>query len=76
MAVPLSELIKNPERINELKLPPQTCAKCGDELTDAMRQAEEIRTIDGKEVCADCYFRELGGEVEQHPISHPRVRRG
>ena len=47
------------------------CPKCHQLIMD-----DERHTVDGKQVCSDCYYGELGEEVEEYPISHPRVHRG
>jgi hypothetical protein len=52
------------------------CDWCGEEITVADEQADEVLYIDGKTVHADCYYSKLGEEVEEHPISRPRIRRG
>ncbi len=58
----------------ELIFPPLPCAVCGRPITD--EHSDEIKTIDGKAVDADCYFAELSSGVEANPICTPRIRRG
>jgi hypothetical protein len=53
------------------------CAKCKTDLT--FSTAEGRHMIGSKPVCDDCYFNELGDEVEQFPIGGfrtPRQTRG
>lgn len=46
-----------------------TCSKCGEPM--GPRVDGKRPTLDGKEVCDDCYHDELGSFVEKHPISTP-----
>ena len=43
------------------------CCKCGHEIEDD----DPRKTADGW-MCPDCYFAELGDEIERHPICNPR----
>jgi len=52
-----------------------TCADCKIPLQESVTGIR--RTSDGRFHCSDCYFRELGAGLEEHPISMPRrTRRG
>jgi hypothetical protein len=70
MAIPLKELIENPDLLSKEGL---RCPHCGVLLQE---------TITGKrwegdhEVCSDCYYEKLGEAIEKHPIVSGRVRRG
>jgi len=45
--------------------------KCSCGQTLPPRVDGERKTIDGKEVCDDCYFDAIGAQVEKHPITTP-----
>ena len=48
------------------------CAKCGNDILLQCSDDSPER-IDGEPVCKDCYFRELGDMMEQHPPGiHPK----
>ena len=47
------------------------CPKCHQSIT-----GDEEHTIKGERVCDDCYYGELGEEVDDHPICRPHVYRG
>ena len=63
------------QKIKELRsqLPePQKCSLCPNPLFDSMKSSdEEPYVIDGKPVCRDCYFNELGDFIEKNPIWTP-----
>jgi hypothetical protein len=72
MAIPLKDLFDKNHPF--WKKNPELCPKCKRPL-DAMEiQEAEIRNTMGW--CDDCYYGELGEEIEKHPICSPRVRRG
>lgn len=58
----LAELLNDRSRINSLKLTQKTCAECGGVFTEGQKQTEEIKVRNGKEVCADCFYKEHGEE--------------
>jgi len=63
------------QKIKDLRaqLPePQKCSLCPNPLFDAIKSSdEEPYAIDGKPVCRDCYFNELGDFIEKNPIWTP-----
>jgi hypothetical protein len=42
------------------------CSFCGNPLEEG-----EVQSIAGKPACGDCYFGQIGDEIEQHPIVSP-----
>jgi hypothetical protein len=52
---------------------PSRCASCGTTLHETT--TGNRLTSDGC-MCSDCYFVQLGKEIEEHPIGVPRRRRG
>jgi hypothetical protein len=51
------------------------CTKC-DKNIFLQGSDDEPHRIDGEPVCKDCYFRELGNMMEQHPPGiHPMYRK-
>lgn len=55
------------------------CTICKDPnkpLTDAEFQAEEVQHTKDGLAHADCYYAEIGAEIDAHPICSPRVHRG
>ena len=73
MKISLADLIKDPKRLDVLRLETRKCPYCGVVLQE---------TITGKRptprgfACSDCYYEQIGEIVEQHPIVTARVRRG
>jgi len=72
------EKVGESERMRRLRaqLPePQRCTKCPNPLFDTMKSSdEEPYRIGGKPVCRECFFNELGEEIERHPIGFlPRM---
>jgi len=67
------------ERIKRLReqLPKsRKCSKCSNPLFDMMVSSDtEPYEISGEPVCRKCYFRELGDEIERHPIGMTPQRR-
>lgn len=55
--------------------PPKICGHKGCKNELGPRVDGERQKINGVEVCDDCYFDELGDELENYPIMPPRLRR-
>jgi hypothetical protein len=73
MSILLTELIKNPARVDELVKVRTTCAYCGIVLQEAItgnRKAPRGRA------CSDCYYEQIGEGIERHPVTTGKVRRG
>ena len=49
------------------------CVRCGVYLQE--NRTGNRKTANG-DVCSDCYFQAIGEELDRHPISVPRMRRG
>ena len=47
------------------------CSKCHHFITD-----DERNTIEGEQVCSNCYYGALGEEVERYPIGGHQVPQG
>jgi len=45
------------------------CPLCSEPI---IKCGGELKRIDGKPVCENCYFDELGRTVEMYPVSCPR----
>lgn len=66
------------ERIKKLRkeLPVQDkCSKCGKTI---VLESSDVKPfiIEDKPVCKDCWFKEIGNEIEAHPIMDPeRLRK-
>lgn len=64
------------KKIEELRkqLPePQKCSRCPNPLFDTFVSADtEPYKIGKEEVCRECYFKELGDEIEKNPIGNPK----
>ena len=73
MAIALTELIKNPKRVDELVQFQSTCAYCGIPLQETI--TGNRKTPKGR-ACSDCYYEQIGEGIEQHPIVSGKVRRG
>lgn len=56
------------------RTPKRTCTRCGGPL--GPRVDGEHHTTNGQEVCPDCYFADVGREIERHPIGGLGVRGG
>jgi len=52
---------------------PTKCLICGVTLHES---TTGCRTVKGGCACSDCYFSTFSEELEQHPISVPRMHRG
>ena len=71
MSVSLQDLFDNPE-IFVGTLATEHCSKCGVELQETLTGK---RSTPCGVACSDCYFDELGAEIEKHPIGSAGVRR-
>lgn len=54
-----------------------TCYQCSIPLQESITGNRAVK-VDGvqKHACSDCYFEEIGKEIDDFPIFMPRVRRG
>jgi hypothetical protein len=73
MAIPLTELIENPSKLDELEQAQLCCAYCGVPLQETV--TGNRKTPRGR-ACSDCYYEQLGVAIEEHPIVSGKVRRG
>jgi hypothetical protein len=73
MAIALTELIENPNMVDELVQAREHCAYCGIELQESITGK---RKAPKGQACSDCYYEQIGEGVEQHPIVSGKVRRG
>lgn len=73
MAITLDELRVNPERLGELQLGLQHCARCQVMLQETLTGK---RPAPGGQMCSDCYYEAMGEGVESDPIATPGLRRG
>ena len=81
MAIALTELMKNSESLEDfLKKAEESGPRCGKCLTPfslaQLQEGDIFQTEQFGRICGDCYFAELGEEVEQNPIHTPGIRRG
>lgn len=65
LRIPLEQLLE--------KYQPTRCAHCGVTIHET---TTGCRTIGTDCVCSDCYFKDMSDELEAHPISVRRMRRG
>ncbi len=70
MPIFLKDLLENPDVLKDLTR--ERCAVCNVELQETITGKRE--TPSGF-ACSDCYYGELGDEVEQHPIASAGIRR-
>lgn len=73
MAIALTELIKNPSKLDEIRPPQGKCAYCGVLLQETITGNRP--TPEGP-ACSDCYFEHIGAGIEQDPIVSGKIRRG
>ena len=66
MALTIQELLDNPGRASELYLDVETCVKCKIPLQGMI--TGKIPVPDGKHICEDCFYEEIGKEIDEHPI--------
>lgn len=73
MCYTVQEFFEAYDRGDFEKLGPK-CADCG----KPFREGEPLGPykVERGTVCADCYFKVFGEEVEKHPICSPRTTRG
>ncbi len=72
MAYYLSDLVKNPRLLQELRSQPQHCCYCHTALQETI--TGKRKTPDG-DSCSDCYYEKLGEEIEKHPLGSAGFRR-
>jgi len=69
----LKDVLRDPQLLQRSPFEQQKCWKCEVPLQE---------TITGKRqmaqgfACSDCYYGELGAEIERHPIASAGIRRG
>jgi hypothetical protein len=73
MAILLTELIENPNKLANLVQTQSACAYCGVLLQEAITGSR--KTPHGQ-ACSDCYYEQIGEGIEQHPAVSGKVRRG
>jgi hypothetical protein len=66
MALTIRELLDNPERASELYLDAETCVDCKIPLQSMV--TGKISIPGGKYICEDCFYEEIGKEIDNHPI--------
>lgn len=75
MAITAKQLLEHPELLEKLRTTGiGRCVICQQPITGI--HPDEVRMVRDGPVHDDCYFEEMGNEVEKHPIRSPRVRRG
>jgi hypothetical protein len=80
MALTVSEfrdlLKESRAQLSKRKAPEGTieCEACGIPLQESITGNRPME--DGTHRCSDCYFDEIGTEIDEYPIFMPRVRRG
>jgi hypothetical protein len=73
MAITLTELIENPEKLEGLVPAHERCVYCGVLLQETItgnRKAPSGRA------CSDCFFEHVGEGVESNPVVSGKIRRG
>jgi hypothetical protein len=73
MAILLTELIENPERVDDLVQAQAHCAYCGVLLQETITGNRKAPLGNA---CSDCYYEEIGKGIEEHPVVSGKVRRG
>ncbi len=55
----------------------EACGKCAQPLQESVTGCRKVVMPDGTgdHYCSDCYFKEVGRELEDFPILPPRLRR-
>ena len=51
----------------------EKCTKCKVPLQETITGC---RKVNNGYMCSDCYFEEMGNEIEAHPIGIPQMHRG
>jgi hypothetical protein len=68
----LSEL-KNPEVVAKMRAAIlRQAPKCEVCATPIQESITGRRSVDGKDYCSDCYYDDIGAEIERMPLSSPR----
>jgi hypothetical protein len=73
MAIALTDLIENPERVDKLVQEQSSCAYCGILLQESITGSR--KTPKGQ-ACSDCYYEQMGAGIEENPVVSGKVRRG
>jgi len=71
MAISLKEFVKRSLEEMAALFSRDKCPECKGDFDT--HPDEQQYTINGRPVCSDCYFNELGEEIEKHPIGTPRA---
>jgi hypothetical protein len=80
MALTVTEFRKilktDQEKLSKREVPDGTiaCDSCGVPLQESITGNRPL--ADGTHRCSDCYYDEMGKEIDDHPIFMPRIRRG
>jgi len=73
----LDTMIQTTKRVKRLRKelpPPEECSKCGKTIILESPDAKPF-TIKGKPACKDYWCKEMGDEIEKHPIMDPEKLR-
>jgi hypothetical protein len=72
MPIYLKDVVADPSLI-ERSLKCERCCTCGLELQETITGK---RKMPNGYACSDCYYAELGEEIERHPLASAGIRRG
>jgi hypothetical protein len=72
MPIFLKDLLQDPQLLRQAPFAQQKCCKCGVVLQETITGKRPTPTGDA----CDCYYDELGVEIERHPIASAGIRRG
>ncbi|MBI4027618.1 MAG: hypothetical protein HY360_21710 [Verrucomicrobia bacterium] len=73
MTIYLRDLLEKPELLEDLCSDQQKCSGCGIMLQETITGK---RQTPGGYACSDCYYEQLGEEIERRPIASAGIRRG
>jgi hypothetical protein len=71
MAIYLRDLLRDPKLLDSTP-GQQKCCHCGVVLQETITGKRQTPAGDA---CSDCFYEELGQEVEHHPITSAGIRR-
>ena len=73
MAIYLKDIAANPQILKQGRGEQQKCCTCQTVLHEVL--TGKRKTSEGY-ACSDCYYEQLGAEIEANPIASAGVRRG